>query len=151
MRRADQQGFSLLEVLIVIVILGLLSMFAITSFWLYKEKAEYAKAESTYRSMRTAIEVGDQEADVGSSVAYAETVESGGPVSGALADLLPGGTTPNGVIVGASFEYCDGASGAMDVRQFLAVKACKADKQINFTRFCGGIEIFTPNIAGSGC
>ena len=53
----QQQGFSLIELLIVVGIIGALTAIAVPAFEKYREKSEVTAAIASVKSMRTAIDI----------------------------------------------------------------------------------------------
>lgn len=146
-----ESGFTLVELLVTVSIIGVLAQLSITSFYIYKGKAEFAKAASLYRNARTAEQAGTD--DLGSSftMSYTESTDSGGALAGLLAGLLPGITMPKDVIVGASVDSCS-SGGGMDPNLVLVVKPCRGDgKHIEYVRLCNGIDTLDFNAPGNGC
>lgn len=150
-RDASEKGFTLIELLMVVVIIGILSALGMTSFFIWKEKAEYAKGQSTLRSAITAFEAGDSEAPEGTSVALTTTDTAGGPMPAALKDLLPGAVNSPYVELSASYESCDTGSAGLQVNRFLSVTPCKTTKRMTYTVFCNGTVVQLDNLAGGGC
>ena len=145
----SERGFTKVELLVSIAIVGVLCSIALTSFWVYKDGAEYTKAESDLRNARVAIEAGEQDLGIGASIVYTETADTGGPVLGVLQPLLPELGTSKDVVVGAQFDYCDNTSPAMQVNRLIVSKACKANLITQYVRFCSGIEVITDHVGGA--
>jgi len=91
--RSRQHGFTLVELLIVMLILGLIAAIAIPSFFSQRNKANDADAKSTARAAQTAIETYATEHDDGytgaDSAALAE-IEAVLPPGAPLAVLEAG-------------------------------------------------------------
>ena len=148
MRR--ESGFTLIELLIVIAILGILSSLMMTSFWIYKERAEYAKAQTLLHQAKTAFEVGDQDAAPGHTMPLQTSATDGSSLAGPLSDMLPALVMPDQVQLSAIYASC--ANGApMQLAQFLSINPCKATRRMQWTRFCNGVEIHLEGIPSVGC
>ncbi len=55
LRRADTDGFSLVELMVVVAIIGILAMVAIPNFIAYRNKAYCSSAESDLKSIMAAV------------------------------------------------------------------------------------------------
>ncbi len=56
MRKGDQKGFTLVELLVVVAIIAILAAIAIPQFSEYRKKAYNSAAESDLRNFKTAME-----------------------------------------------------------------------------------------------
>ena len=150
MRNKNERGFTLVELLTVVAILGVLAKLALTSFIIYKSKAEFAKAESLYQNARTAAEAGEADQGPAFAMAFTESLDTGAPLAGDLRDFFPQVNMPKDVILGASVAPCAGAG--LDPYIVISVKACKGEeKHIEYVRFCNGMDSADFNAAGTGC
>ncbi len=74
----DERGFTMVELLVVMLILGLLAAIAIPSFFSQRDKAKDAEAKGAARSAQTAIEIYATENDGaydGATLAKLKTIE----------------------------------------------------------------------------
>lgn len=100
---ADDGGFTLLELLVVILIIGVLSAIAVPSFLNQQQKAQDACAKEMARGMQTAMEIYyiDENRYTGADPAELNERDSsvstgGGNCSSAPAALLATGNQPSG-------------------------------------------------------
>jgi len=144
-RKNAAQGFTMIELLISIAIIGILASLALTSFTIYRQDAEYSKAEADLRNSRTAMEAGSQDLADGYSLALTYSDVVGGVLVDPLAEVMPQGATSKDVRLGASYESCDGGAPG-DLNQYIIASSCKANKSISYSRFCNGIEVLVSEL-----
>ena len=145
-----ERGFSLIELLIITAILGILGQLGLTAFWVYKDNAEYAVGQATLRNVRVNSEDGDLEAEPGTVVPLVFTTDAGGRVAGQLQEILPGAVTPEHLLLGASYDYCDSEDPPMQVKQLIVVKPCRSTRRLQLLKFCNGVELLQEGLPG-GC
>jgi type IV pilus assembly protein PilA len=96
MHSLNEKGFSLVEVLVVILIIGVLAAIAIPSFVSQKDKAGDAAAKSYVRTLRTA-----EEAQLSDSGAYTNDLNKLKAIEPTLADRPDGTTDPTLTVSGS--------------------------------------------------
>jgi prepilin-type N-terminal cleavage/methylation domain-containing protein len=141
----SEGGFSLIELLVSISIVGVLAALSLTAFYVYKNNAELARAQAALRNARLALEAGYDQVQA----VDAWTDPDGGPVPAALADMMPGFPPMHGVHLHASIINCGG--GNQEHMIMLWSYSCQADQLAWWIRTCGGFEIYTPKAIGSSC
>ncbi len=146
----SNKGFTLIELLFAMSIISILASLSWGAFYVYKEDAEYSKAERLIHDAQTSIMLGNMEAAPGFSQGYTVTDTSGGPVDNALAGILPGAVTPKDVRLGAMLSSCSGGSDT-SLNLFLVAQPCKAGKEIQWSQFCDGTTLLQGDLSGGGC
>jgi len=149
-RIRSERGFSMVELLTVVAIVGVLAKLALNGYSVYKGKAEFSKAASLYSNARTASVAGEEDLGDLFSMAFTESNNSGTPLAGSLATFFPNITMAKDVVLGASVNPCLGAG--IDPNVVISVKPCKGDgKHIEYIRFCDGSDSVDFSSAGNGC
>jgi type IV pilus assembly protein PilA len=97
-RSGSEAGFTLVELLVVMLILGLLAAIAIPSFFNQRDKARDADSKSQARTAQTAIET--YATDNQGSYAGAT-----GPILEGIEETLTDSTTPISVVAAAADTY----------------------------------------------
>ncbi len=150
MYQGKEQGFTLIELMYVVIIISILSATSFQSFVLYMEKAEFSKAEADLHNSILSVQQGELDVPATYSIAYSLTGQDGGKIDGPMATILPHAKTSKGVQIGVSYSSC---ATALDTTPAVIIssEACKINKKIVWTRFCGGLVTRVTNDASPGC
>ncbi len=146
LKQQREQGFTMIELLISISIIGILASLALTSFSIYRENAEYTKAESDLRNSRVAMEAGTQDISGAFSLALSYSGTAGGNVPAPLDSVMPQAVTSSDVRLGVAYDSCPVGAGAGAVEQYIISSSCKGRKSVSWTRFCDGMEVTIPEL-----
>ena len=143
-------GFTLIELMVVIGIIGILSLLGMTSFNVYKKQGAYAVVESLVRDSKTVVEGSLNNVDnPPSAVALVSQSSPGSITDSAAYTLLPELKLPRDVSLSVSYDpSCDVSTCQ---QQFVQVKHCKGDEYIQWIRFGDGVDVTLDRIAGAGC
>lgn len=143
----DERGFSLIELLTVIAILGVLVGLSMGAYTIYRENAEYAKGDATMHQARTALYAGESDLPDGFTMAFSQSTTTGGTLIGAMGQAMPGAVMPKDLRLGVEINACGPLSGPFDREKFIVSEPCRAKRAIHYQRFCGGSEILLENVA----
>ncbi len=146
------RGFTLVELLFAVCIVGILVAVGIPMYEQYREKAETSRALVTLRHTRTALEAGIPYLAANEMI-FDTSGSDGGPVVGDLARALPGLSISKDVMVRLSLMPCGGGGSDVDFMQMITVYACNPDTFVWFIRTCMGMEIqrYIPGSAPGAC
>jgi prepilin-type N-terminal cleavage/methylation domain-containing protein len=144
--KQSEAGFTLIELLYTFTIIGVLSVLSMSAFFVYKENAEYAKAEATLHGARLALQQGELDASPGMNVGMTWTGTGGGVVSGDLAVIMPGASTSKKVRLGGMYNDCSALNG-LDPWEVAIAQPCNADRYVRWTKFCNGIQLLETEVA----
>lgn len=146
MRRRDSQysserGFTLIELIVVTVIIGVLSATSMSTYHTYINQAYNAEADVNLHSLKTALEVGANDLD--SSQFYFGWSASPGPVSSWTGqNLTPGFINGPRTLVSVWYSgpCASGAWGAGCGLEGATVMICKAGISRSWFKSSGGFE-----------
>ena len=148
-RSRNQQGFTLLELLVVIGIISLLCYLGLTSFWVYRADAAYSVAQSVLRNSKVSIEAGQTDtSNLPGPVDIVQTAQ--GPIQDVAARAyLPNMQLPRNVKFSAQYDPdCLDETCQSDL---IEIKHCLGKQYIRWIRFGDGSEPQMLPIQGSGC
>ena len=116
--KKNKLGFTLLELLVVIFIIGVLSTMAIVALQSARKSARDAKRVSDIRQMQTALELYFHDWQE-----YPSSMTAGGPLSTGTPEvtymyIIPSGPTPADGSCSAAYSYSQALTGASYTIQF---------------------------------
>ncbi len=106
-RPTTSTGFSLIELMIVIAIIGILSVIAIPSYQNYTKRARFAEVIAASAPYKTAVSLALQQ---GLPLTELNNGEHGIPASPTASKNLANLTVSNGIITATATEIADNAS-----------------------------------------
>lgn len=149
-RKNKISGFTLVELMVVIGIVGVLVKMSATSFLIYRSKAAYAVAENTVRNAILAAEGSLVNTDnPPASFSYTTQSTSGGVTDPTMAAFLLNYQIPRNVLFGASYDNTCDNSGCEYFK--LEAKHCSGTKFPRYIRYGDGFDIYVEDLPAIGC
>ena len=149
MRTAKQDGFTLLELLVVTAIIAVLLYLGLTSFWVYRTEAAYSVANTVMRNSRVAVEAAMNDLDHPPLAASLVQRAAGQIQDSAGKTYLPQMQLPINVKLTASYDPSCTVGGCQS--DFIEVRHCLGKEYVQWVRFGDGVETQIDHIQGSGC
>lgn len=146
----NERGFTIIELLTVVGIIGVVSALGLTSFYVYKSDAAYASAARLVQDSITAVEVALSMPDqtLGAVPDYVQT-EQGQVSDPAAKALLEGIVVPRKMKLQFSYDpTCE--SGAC-VLASVQANHCQAEDSPRWIRYGDGVDVRLEHIAGTSC
>jgi prepilin-type N-terminal cleavage/methylation domain-containing protein len=146
----SQAGFTLVELLTVIAIIGVLSGLGLASFKVYRGDAAYSVAESSLRNARNAVEasVTNPDATIPSVALFSQN--TAGSIQDPSAQVyLPGFQLPKNLRM--SVQYDSTCTNAACIAEVLEFSHCFAHEYTRWVRFGNGSDFLLEHVAGGGC
>ncbi len=147
MRR--DSGFTLLELLVVMTMIGILSYLGLTSFYVYKSDAAYSVAESVLRNARVAVEASLNDIDNPPAAVDLVQTASGKITNQSASQYLPGMQLPKNIKITVVYDPSCAEAGCQS--DFLEVRHCLGKEYLQWVRFGDGTEAQLNHLAGVGC
>lgn len=146
-----ESGFTLVELLTVMAILGVLVAIALQTVGVYKAQASYAVAEETLHDARVSLEAGLSEADAAhpTPINFVRQEMPGAFLHPNANALFPGFRIPKNVAV-TVYHDPSCLHGAC-LSKLIEVRHCSGADYIQWERMGDGVEIKVDHIDGSGC
>lgn len=146
----SQAGFTLVELLTVIAIIGVLAGLGLASFKVYRGDAAYSVAESSLRNARSALEASVSNPDAILPPVGLVSQNSPGPVQDPAAQTyLPGFQLPKNLRM--SVQYDPSCTNGACTAEVLEFSHCFAQEYTRWIRLGNGTDFLLEHIAGGGC
>ena len=138
----DEEGFTLIELMYTIVIIGMLSSLSFMAYTSYRYRALYSNAEVILRNSRIAFTAFEGDSGGPGQFNVGITFSPGdGNLPADIESFLPTLSVNEGVRIGAQYNYCNDASPPLGVNVQVISQPCKGASYTTWTKFCGGLEV----------
>ncbi len=148
MKNNNQSGFSLIELLTVVALIGILSSIATQAFTLYKDKAQHSSAITLFNQLRTSLEGGKIESESFPEEIMEVAQQEAGTASGEYGQTLLKGLVipPLHKIYVRHDPTCEDDLCLEDV---VSVRHCQSSKIVTFSQFHSGVYSLNVNTSAT--
>ena len=154
---SSEHGFTIIELFLVVFLIAVLSALGLSAFYVWKDNAEYARAQDTMHQALTALQLGIMEAPDGfevPNISNALSGTDGSDLSGNLAIMFPGASVPSGVQLGAVWLGCPTPNVTRHVVVAIPCKVAQKPRVVLWQKLCDGTVLWLDNVSsygGPGC
>ncbi|NMC64125.1 MAG: type II secretion system protein [SAR324 cluster bacterium] len=146
----SEQGFTLIELMVIVMLIGILSYLSLVAFELYRANAAYASVESTLHSATVAAEASQSDPNnLPPPLGWYMQMGPGAITDPAAASYLVGLKLPRQTRIVASYDpNCVDAGCLSD---FVEIWHCLANETAFWVRWGDGFSWTFRNVPGGGC
>ncbi len=145
MRTSNNSGFTIVELVLVTVIVGLLSAMASQAFTLMKERAYYVSSERVMQDARTALEAGTLHEGDFSGMQTISQNSSGLVTVGLGQTLVPGLVLPE--FTNFLVQHDPDCQNGACLASFISVRNCKSQRYTYWFRLGNGGESLLQSVS----
>lgn len=147
MKRSE--GFTLIEMLMVIAVIGVLAGISLQTFAVYRENAFYASSEEILRNARTALDIGrTNEESFPARVLFTQAFTGGSVTNNDAAMIAPGLNNNNNSYV---YVYHNPTCASpWCLTDYITSRHCRAEEYTYWYRYANGFAAQVEHVDGSG-